>query len=65
MSSVNRPIEIHSHQFYSKGFLLAIGGLSEHGWILVEHKYGTTHKYSLQDHSFNFLDAPTQQERRK
>jgi len=53
---VGRPIKIHSHQYYSEGFLLAIGGLMEHGWFLVEDNHGKTHKYSLQEYWFEFSD---------
>lgn len=52
-----RPVKIQSNQYISSGFLLAIGGLSEHGWILVEYDNGMTHKYSLQNHWFEFTDV--------
>ena len=52
-----RPIEIHSHQHYSKGYLVCIGGLNEHGWFIVEDESGTTYKYTLQYYHFNFLDV--------
>ena len=51
-----RPIAVEGHQYYSEGFLVEIGGLSEHGWFLVEYKDGRTHKYDMQTYHFNFTD---------
>ena len=51
-----RSIQVEAHQFYLKGFFHAWGGLSEHGFAIVESEDGRIGLYPCNGYSFKFLD---------